>query len=277
MQFVTGRGREGFVAYAFVEDNDDVEYYQHALTSFSHISYIRCGGKNNVLSVFKKLNGEGLVDGQLFFVDRDCELEPFEHEREVYRTPGYSWESSLLHDDAIVAYLPKRIRPSMTSDEMSSLLFSWNKTLERFEPLVRMHSAMLAAVEEKAFRGGDVSKIHLCAGAVWQDEALLPNDTVHAALTEKQLELVRLGLNQALTDCALSLRLNLSLPIVGRGKTLFQLFVTHLKAWVIPRNKTVFGEQSSALAYLKHIRWDWIGFDNIRVYARERGVAEDMV
>ena len=90
LQFITGKGREGFSAYAFVEDDDDSIFYQHVLPHFENVAFLGCGGKEGVLAIFSKLADDGDADGNLFFVDRDVEQDETRGGDAVLRTSGYS-------------------------------------------------------------------------------------------------------------------------------------------------------------------------------------------
>lgn len=141
IQFMTGRGREGYRTYAFVESEDDKVFYQLALTEYSHICYLGCGGKDGVFSVFNKLSADSQVDGNLFFVDRDTERPPFRFP-EVLRTEAYSWESYACDPTYVGWLLQRKLRPNLTENEQVFVESQWSETLESSRGIFSKHTAL---------------------------------------------------------------------------------------------------------------------------------------
>ena len=59
LQFITTKDPDDYSTFAFVEDDDDIEFYQHVLVSFDPIAYFGCGGKGGVFEVYQYLEGRG--------------------------------------------------------------------------------------------------------------------------------------------------------------------------------------------------------------------------
>lgn len=66
LSFQTGHLREEYRAYVFVEDEDDMTFYQVALTAYDDLRYLGCGGRSGVLALYKKLFSEDKSSGCLF-------------------------------------------------------------------------------------------------------------------------------------------------------------------------------------------------------------------
>src|SRR3569833_951890 len=139
MQFISGRKREGFRSYAFVEDDDDMVFFKHALHEEDSIGYLSCGGKENVLKVYRKLSSDGLSDHLLFFVDRDTESKPYEYGNDVCRTELYSWENYVLQPIACSRIISRRFRPTLTVAQQKKTKKNKTKTKNHKHKVLVLH------------------------------------------------------------------------------------------------------------------------------------------
>lgn len=224
VQFVTGRGREGFDAYAFVEDSDDIIFYQHILHDLNNISYIGCGGKNGVMSLFKKTKSEGISDGQLFFVDRDTEPLPFEYSDEVQRTKFYSWESHLCQPSAVVRFLQRRIEPSLSKTHCDMVHNLWLETVAKFAEYFAIHTA-LVEFSAKLTPSLGMKKVSLVRNCVADNGVVLPNvGVILPILDEKRAIAVTRGACPIELGERIERFKEADVLATSRGKQVFGLF-----------------------------------------------------
>lgn len=224
VQFVTGRGREGFDAYAFVEDSDDIIFYQHILHDLNNISYIGCGGKNGVFSLFKKTKGEGISDGQLFFVDRDTEVLPFEHGDEVQRTEFYSWESHLCQPSSVVRFLQRRLEPSLSKVHCDLVHDSWLATVGNFTEYFAVHTALVECSARLNPSLG-MKKVSLVRECTADNGVVLPNvDVILPILEEKRAIAVARGACPIELGGRIERFREADVLATSRGKQIFALF-----------------------------------------------------
>jgi hypothetical protein len=269
LQFVTGIKSEGFDSYAFVEDDPDKDFYQHVLSTDCTISYISCGGKSGVITLFRKLEMEGLADGHLFFVDQDTEDQPGEHSGSICRTDGYSWESHFCTREAVELFLGKRMERSLPPRTISSLGARWLATIDAFADVLAWHTALcrgallrncslelgrVPIAKDSQFRDGI---IHPCPkNSAWVDDrvAAAEDEEILIEDTKRRFERYRA----------------VDLAYKSRGKTVFQILSAFLVEVIRDIGVGIRGEFNSAIHWLRSIPSGLGAFDYIRAYAQSR-------
>ena len=269
MQFETGRAREGFRAYAFVEDDDDKSFYQVALTPYDNVCFLGCGGKTGVLAVYNKLQLSGLHSAHMFFVDRDTELEPFEHGDDVLRTASYSWESHVCETDYVGWYLQRKVEPNLSLDEKAAAERAWKDTVSAFKAqLDRQASLCQTALILGESLG--VSEIVFWRDAVRNGSVLSPGPSAsewHKDVVSKAIEY---GASlQEINDRERFFSTQDTFQ-VARGKALFALlrgFVAALQQYL---GRTVRGEWNSPRVWIDAMPWTDHRLEYVREYAYTR-------
>lgn len=270
MQFVTGKGREGFAAYAFVEDNDDIVFYQHALTDLENVSFIGCGGKNGVLSVYRKTSSEGLADGQLFFVDRDTEDDPFEAEQEVLRTAQYSWENQLCQSHVVKRFLQRKVSPSLTRSECNEVEQAWSKTIANFKHSLALHTA-LVKVSSELKPTLEMRKVGVVKDAFTQDLEVLPAEQkVLETLSEKKDAAISRGVNPKRITEIFETYFQSDLLKTAKGKTVYSVFKLFSKNVSAYYNRGMIADVNNTISVLSAMPANSPDLQYIRDYAQRR-------
>ena len=268
LQFVTGRGREGFISNAFVEDDDDIAFYQHALSNIPDICYLGCGGKHNVREVYLKTHSEGTDIGNLFLVDRDTEDEPFEHPP-VFRTSGYSWESHACDPRLVKRFIKRKSHPSFPVIVANRIEQQWTETSEHFAELLnrQLNIIRLSATINRRFGS---SKVLLGEGAVIIDDVLRPSDLPALKLESILKEIIDTKVGQSVIDAALSNDLRSEILMRAHGKSLFRVLRSFLAKTFANLGRICRTDYNSAMHIIIDAPWDDEGFDYIRAYASNR-------
>ena len=269
LQFETGRHREGYRSYAFVEDDDDKSFYQLALTQFDAICYLGCGGKSGVLALFNKLAEEGKANGQLFFVDRDTERQPFVHAQEVLRTTGYSWESHVCGAAFVGWFLQRRAEPNLSPNDVDRVVQGWNATLQAFKPVLDRHTALCRTAAALQTSLG-MSRVVFTSDAEQADLGLKPGPKAFLWQRGK----VDLAIKQGASEEDLVRRemryQEEEVLFSARGKALFMLLRTFVVATLNALERRSRGEMNSAKVWIEAMPWTESSLDYVRDYARRR-------
>ncbi|MGW8190842.1 DUF4435 domain-containing protein [Sphingomonas hankookensis] len=269
VEYVTGKDREGFAAYAFIEDDDDQIFYQHALRAYDSICYLGCGGKSGVLAVYEKLTEENIADGQLFFVDRDTDIEPFTCWPNVNRTKWYSWESHLVRPEIVAWLLPRRLTPTPAPLVASRIARGWLSTIENYKFVLAKHTALLrtANVLDQSIGMDSVQVVH---PSLRVGDTVSPADNAPLWFDEKVSVLQGMGVSAEDIERRRS-RYATGRPLdQAKGKLLFQIlrsFVSHI---ICTLDATLIGEFNSARAVVSLVPWDHTDLDYIREYTIRR-------
>ena len=269
MQYISGKDREGFASYAFVEDDDDMAFYQHAAPHVEGICYLSCGGKENVLKVYRKLVSSIGVDGLLFFIDRDTEEEPFEGDPDIFRTEFYSWESYVCQKDAVTKIVDRRFRPSLDAKERKEILVGWQKTIDNFAVPIKWHVS-LAHVSKQTGVSLGTREVALARNCHKDGNQLYPADEVEIDLQAKHDAALRYEVQVELLSEKRAVYENADPLRVGRGKNVFQILKAFLASVESRTQKKFFGDYGSALAILLCLPNDLALFEKIRSYYNKR-------
>ncbi|USU03888.1 DUF4435 domain-containing protein [Sphingomonadaceae bacterium OTU29LAMAA1] len=269
MQFISGHMREGFSTYAFVEDDDDMVFYQHALHEQDAIGYLSCGGKENVINVYKRLQKDGLAGRLLFFVDRDTEQTPFEFSDEVCRTELYSWESYVFQEDALSRIASRRFRPSLTASQRNEVAEAWRQTVERYRDVLCLHTALTRAAKSNNVSLG-MRHVVLARDAQSEGMIAAPAESVKQEVVGKIQHAVSLGIKETDIDKFQSFYKEADLLHASRGKSLFQIFRLFLSTVEKFLGRKFYGDYNSPLILLASLPNAYAPFDFIRIYVDRR-------
>ncbi|MBX3573917.1 MAG: DUF4435 domain-containing protein [Mesorhizobium sp.] len=268
--FETGYLREQYRAYAFVEDEDDKVFYQLALTKYEDIRYLGCGGRNAVLSIYKKLEEEGKSQRALFFIDRDTELEPFDFQQEVLRTSLYSWESYVCQPDFVGWFLQRRTNPNLTSQEREEIVTGWNGTVAAFHDVLAAHTALCRT----AFllnRSLGVSEVVGARNATLSGIVLAPADDDPDSWFSSAVGLaIGHGAKKAEIFERIQYYSNTSLFATSQGKFLFSILRRFVHLSIRRLGNAMQGEFNSPKHWLAELPWNHYSLDYIRDYATAR-------
>lgn len=267
IQFVTKRNKGSYLAFSFVEDEDDISFYQHVLAEFRHIGYFGCGGKSGVFEVFEKLSAEGHAEGNLFMVDRDHEVAPFKPEA-VLRTTVYSWEAHLCAPSVVCAFIQRKARPNLSKEEEEIVAARWEGTLAAYKPLLLAHAALLT-LRHAPGQGLDLGSVR------FGDQA----EVAEGMLTPGAVELERIRAKKELSQLNREEKVWLSEYVndnevicptrIAHGKALFSLLRSFIPHAVSGLARAI-GGINSAKQVLSETPWSHTEFDYIREYATLR-------
>ncbi len=269
MQFISGHRREGFSSYVFVEDDDDMIFYQHALHEHDGLGYLSCGGKENVINVYRRLLKDGLSENLLFFVDRDTEQAPYEYSDGICRTELYSWESYVFQEDALLRIASRRFRPSLTAKQRKEVTEAWRQTIENFGDVLCLHTALTDAAKRNNLSLG-MRNIVLSRGALGEGMIANPAKIVEKEVYGKANYAIGLGIEKSEIDDLVELYKKADLLNVSRGKSVFQLFKNLLSNVEKVLGHKFYGEYNSALSLLACLPNMHTPLDFIRTYADRR-------
>ena len=269
MQFVTGRQREGYRAYAFVEDDDDKSFYQLALTQYQCICYLGCGGKSGVMAIYEKLHEDNLANTNLFFVDRDTESLPFVHPQGVHRTQFYSWESYVCQAEYVAWYLQRKIEPNLSPQETATLMRKWTDTIENFRESLARHVALCrtALVIEESL---GMSELILTKGCSGHELTIRPGGGTEDWYKQKLEIAIEYGVTQTDVERRVSIFLSLDIGKFSRGKTIFMILREFVSNYLRESGRRFRGSYNSAKQWLDGMPWTWQDLDPIRTYATNR-------
>lgn len=268
LQFVTGRDREGFSAYAFVEDNDDMIFFQHALTCYDNISYLGCGGKAGVTAVYDKLKGDPARGRQMFFVDRDTEQEPFDRE-DILRTRGYSWESHLCPPHIVNSFLQRRCTPNLSMEQRVISTRKWCDTVHNFRNILEEQLMLLCAANRASTSLG-MSSINFLKDCISEDGTLKPSITNEVAFQSAYKIVVKNNIDLRSIDDYKEMCNGEEIFWKARGKTLTNILRRFLPECAQALGRTIVGEYQSARQLCLTIAWNHEDFTYIREYALGR-------
>lgn len=269
LQYITGSGREGFTCYAFVEDNDDILFYQHVLTNIPNVSYIGCGGKTGVVTLFRKLHAESIDSNNLFFVDKDTEDTPFEFNDEILRTRFYSWESHVCQPSFVKWVLQRKMTPSLTPTQTKTVEKNWLSTVKSFADILSWHTALLstAARLDASLGISDVSVVRYVEN---QSGCVTPSEAALNWLNSKLDFALSLGVTLREIETLRDRYLH-GFPLYeAQGKVLFTILKKFIAETARSLNREYIGEYSSPKHLASAMRWDAPATDYIREYAEAR-------
>lgn len=272
VEFVTGRHREGFDCYAFVEDDPDKDFYHYALASERSIGYLSCGGKTGVVAVYQKLADEGLASGNLFFVDRDTEQEPFEFGEEILRTTGYSWESHFCDPDVVRRCFEIRSLPIMNRDQASNAAEMWKASCQAFQVHLAWHTA-LCRTSLVCGQSLGMGATVITVDAVRDGEQLTVRQAEPSWLPGKLAACEALGIPREDIESRFERYRTLDLCFFARGKTVFQVLRVFVASHAKQMGVALRGELNAARHWFVIISPLLPQFDYIREYAAKRGLA----
>ncbi|RIV88685.1 DUF4435 domain-containing protein [Aurantiacibacter xanthus] len=272
LAFISGRQREGYNFYAFVEDQDDVEFYQHALPNDLDIYYLTCGGKSEIFSIHKKISSDGLLGECLFFCDRDTEQMPFKFEHEIFRTKYYSWESYCLIDDILELVACRKINPMLSNNEYKKFSDSWQNTKEQFCALMAEQIAIIVLEQSIHARIGASNWIPII-DARNVDGVIFPSDRAKNNLAEIRENLVSEGVDFALLDYIANQHTSSDKFPIWRGKTAFQILKKFTKDFIKDIGRIALIDFNSPISFIKAAPSTSHHFEDIRDYVKRRKTA----
>ena len=110
MEFISIKNYKGLI-FCFFEGEDDFHYYKRHIEKFisekEEIYDKCCGGKDNVLALYKKIKESTKIKRKiLFFIDRDFEkYENLSYDSNIFVTKAYSIENYYITDKAFDSIL----------------------------------------------------------------------------------------------------------------------------------------------------------------------------
>jgi hypothetical protein len=272
IQFATDHSSGSYDFFVFVEDTPDIIIYQHVIQRIG-ASFLPCGGKDGVFSVFQKLVQEGRADGQCFITDRDVEDFGELLPTAIFRTKGYSWENHVCERDATIRTVQLKSRPNFTLQEAHGIADSWEATVQNFDELLRTHLGLLRLNSIKSLEL-DLASFPICLDAKFENGRLFPGDTASNWLKQKLVAAEIQGITKADIQDAIGVNKHISLMRQARGKTLFTLWKRFIASAFSEFGKKGLGDLKSALSVIQSFPWDWPDFNYIRAYVDTRvGVA----
>ena len=269
MQFISGYKREGFHTYAFVEDDDDMVFYQYTSQHIDRICYLSCGGKENVLKVFRKLASDNLSDGLLFFVDRDTEQLPFEADDDICRTTLYSWENYVCQPRALSTIVSKRFRPSLTPREQEWAKAGWVSTITNFAPEIQLHTSLTHVAKINGCSFG-MREVALTKDVIFGDDNISPALGVRDTLEAKERMAISIGVDSDEITRTKEFYCDCDLLTFARGKSLFHILRSYLVFLENKFTKKFYGQYSSPLLLLNCIPAGDEMFNFVREYVAKR-------
>lgn len=268
IQFITGRDREGYRSYAFVEDEDDKTLYQLALTDYNHICYLGCGGKDGVFSVFQKLSIDHQSDGHLFFVDRDTERNPFRFP-EILRTDTYSWESHACDPNYVGWLLQRKLEPNLTEYEQRLVESKWSETIEKSRGIFAKHTALCRTASVLNASLG-MSEVKLWDYYVEFDGAITPDGRSE----DWYLAKVELAVSLGEQLCKIKRRelyfYNQPVQKVTKGKLLFNVLRKFIESFTKITGRRYPANLNSARTWIDFMPYNHSSLQYIRSYAHSR-------
>lgn len=270
LQFITGRGREGYSSYVFVEDDDDQIFYQHVLTDRPNLGFIGCGGKGGVLAVYERLSKDNLDGGHCFFVDRDLEAEPRVYDPDVCRTKHYSWESHLSERNLICWILQRRCSPNFGPQDIEEIGMRWENSIANVVPFLSIHTALTDYACNNSI-SLDMRRIDILQ---WTEFT----ETLEAGLTSTNFSWVQdkariLDEIGADVDAILGRAETYTAEVIlsfARGKLLFSLLRGFISNLLIRARRRFLGDYNSPKFLIGCMPWNATEFDYIRDYAAVR-------
>jgi hypothetical protein len=269
LQFLTEKDRDTYVAFAFVEDEDDIYFYQHVLLEQPNICYFGCGGKSGVIAAFERLELDNRAAGNLFIVDRDSEQQPYIHGESVLRTTLYSWESHLCDPSIVRTCVQRRANPNLSRQQAVVVGELWEATLEAFREEFALHSALLRYRSETSRKLG-LRHLRFSAGAIPVEGRLIPGANLHTELVAKETEG---DFSEATTGLIREAELsfsNVDIRDFARGKTLFELLRSFIVSVAHYLEFAVREQLNSPKHILATVPWNYPEFDYIRTYTATR-------
>lgn len=113
LKYVNNKQKYNQYLHCFFEGDDDKYYYENRINSFSSLPIIDydCGGKENVIKIYEKINGNNnYIEGNLYFVDRDFDFDSNINENNIYNTPFHSIENFYTLDCVFESILHKEFK-----------------------------------------------------------------------------------------------------------------------------------------------------------------------
>lgn len=269
IQFSTGAGREEFTCYAFVEDDDDVVFYQHVLSNIPNIRYVGCGGKSGVLKLFEKMQHDTMDIGHLFFVDRDSELEPFKYNDEVLRTAFYSWENHVCQPSIVRWILQRRLSPNLGVSQAKLVEQKWIESVRDFSEAFACHSALLK-MASKLNLSFDMHKVSLVRETTLSEGIVKPSVSTLSWFDEKVRFAESCGGNLEDIESWVTFYKQSDAFTFSQGKALFSILKKFVPAVAAHIGCSFLGEHSSPKHLLALTRWDDKSTNYIRQYAEQR-------
>lgn len=117
-------------------EGEDRKYYLDRIEKYcpqKGIEHFDCKGKENVISVYKKLIQEEEIDDRfLFFIDRDYNLYSYENNSDIYQTSEYSIENYYCKKSSMESFLFKEVGINKSSEDFRILIEKFCQLKEKF-------------------------------------------------------------------------------------------------------------------------------------------------
>lgn len=117
-------------------EGEDRKYYLDRIEKYcpqKGIEHFDCKGRENVISVYKKLIQEEEIDDRfLFFIDRDYNLYSYENNSDIYQTSEYSIENYYCKKSSMESFLFKEVGINKSSEDFRILIEKFCQLKEKF-------------------------------------------------------------------------------------------------------------------------------------------------
>lgn len=269
VRYVTIRNKDDWKAVAFVEDEDDIDFYQCIVPESDDIFFIKCGGRDGVIKLSDRIGDQHCRKAKLlFFVDRDSNSKD-SISKDICCTSTYSWESQCCLDGALGSFLRRQIDPPLDVQELAQLKALWDFTLQQFSVYLR-RQFILIFLSDKFRLDLKATDLLLARDCVETAGAICPNSRVN-------LELAGIESSLDLTD-----EIQQSIIVAGElfdelgplsaahGKSLYRILRSYLSVSIRNCNRRIRCEISSAKIFVQSIEREKDCFNYIREYVALR-------
>ncbi|WP_304180660.1 DUF4435 domain-containing protein [Leptotrichia trevisanii] len=117
-------------------EGEDRKYYLDRIGKYCPqkiIEHFDCKGRENVISVYKKLIQEEEIDDRfLFFIDRDYNLDSYENNSDIYQTSEYSIENYYCKKSSMESFLFIEVGMNKSSEDFRILIEKFCQLKEKF-------------------------------------------------------------------------------------------------------------------------------------------------
>ena len=117
-------------------EGEDRKYYLDRIGKYCPqkiIEHFYCKGRENVISVYKKLIQEEEIDDRfLFFIDRDYNLDSYENNSDIYQTSEYSIENYYCKKSSMERFLFIEVGMNKSSEDFRILIEKFCQLKEKF-------------------------------------------------------------------------------------------------------------------------------------------------
>ena len=271
LEYVQQRGRFPEHLFVFVEERDDVRFYDHFTVNVPKKVFFATGSKTEVIEICRRIEeSPAAITGRTaFIVDRDLdEGEAPVFVDTVLRTSGYSWESHAADDDVLRRVLMGLVLPPYTVAAAEDAVAFWANTRLAFRTLLLDQSAAISLSSERG-GGRNFGDWPLTEAALTLADRVEPGADATAWLAQKIDELVAAGC----TPAELELRARSFVGDVLRfahGRTLFRLFRRVMALLLGQSGSGPIIEINSPLAVVTTMPNDWQALDYVREYLARR-------